>query len=289
MSRRGRAVHVLRGDMAFEDVLEVRRQRSVDVEEVRHVDDVVDDLAAVGVDDGGVPMPVGPLVTGRALDPRDRHLRRRRLALGVVPHEQHPVLLEGRPRRGAGQPRHPLAVGHLLASAVAAPPPVVERAGDLVALDLALGEVAAHVPAVAVEHVDLAVPAAEHHQLLPERVHRVRLTVAEVPGQPKAVPAAGESGRRCFGLDLPNRRRSISDCNVMTSFYSRGTGYGADRPAGRERPAARPIPRLTVGAVTTAQHAPSLPGCRSPIPPSICSWSARARAWPPRWRPPSAD
>ncbi len=194
-------------------------------------------------DDGGVPVPVGPVVTRRALDPRDGDLRRRGVALGVVPHEQHPVLLEGGPRRGAGQPRRPLAVGHLLASAVAAPPPVVERTGDLVALHLTLAEVPAHVAAVAVEHVDLAVAAAEHHQLLAEGVHRVRFAVAEVPGQPQAVPAAGESGRRCCGFDLPNSSSvsEVSDCNVMTSFYSRDTACGADRPAGRENSAAATV------------------------------------------------
>ena len=200
-----RTVHVLRGDMAFEDILEMRWQRSVDVEEVRHIDDVVDDFAAVGVHDGGVPMPVGPVVIRRSLDSRDGDLRRRGVALGVVPYEQHSVLFEGGPRRGAGQPRCPLAVGHLLASAVAAPPPVVERTGDLVALHLTLAEVPAHVSAVAVEHVDLAVTAAEHHQFLAEGMHRVRFTVAEVPSQPEAVPAAGESGRRCCCFDLPNR------------------------------------------------------------------------------------
>src|SRR5580704_8366827 len=42
------------------------------------------------------------------------------------------------------------------APAVPAPAPVVERAGDLVALDRALGQVAAHVTAVPVEHVQLA-------------------------------------------------------------------------------------------------------------------------------------
>ena len=39
------AVHVLRSNLALEDIPEVCRQRAVDVEEVRHIDDVVDDLA----------------------------------------------------------------------------------------------------------------------------------------------------------------------------------------------------------------------------------------------------
>ena len=95
-------------------------------------------------------------------------------------------------------------VGHLLASPVAAPAPVVERAGDLVALDLALRQVTAHVPAVAVEHVDVAVSAAEHHQLLPERVDRVRLAVTEISDQSQAMPAAGEPRRCGLRFNEPN-------------------------------------------------------------------------------------
>jgi hypothetical protein len=45
---------------------------------------------------------------------------------------------------------------------------------------LALGEVSAHVPAVPVERVDLAVAAAEDHQLLTERMNSMRLAVAEL-------------------------------------------------------------------------------------------------------------
>jgi 3-oxosteroid 1-dehydrogenase len=41
----------------------------------------------------------------------------------------------------------------------------------------------------------------------------------------------------------------------MTLFYNRESGYGADRPAGREKPIPRPISRLTVRTVTTAQPA----------------------------------
>jgi succinate dehydrogenase/fumarate reductase flavoprotein subunit len=41
----------------------------------------------------------------------------------------------------------------------------------------------------------------------------------------------------------------------MRLFYNRATGYVADRPAGREKPVARPNLRLTVRTVTTAQPA----------------------------------
>ena len=80
----------------------------------------------------------------------------------------------------------------------------MERARDLVALHLTLAEVATHVPAVAVEDVDLAVVAAEHDQLRSERVNGVRLPVAELSGQAQAMPPASESGRRCLGFDVPD-------------------------------------------------------------------------------------
>src|SRR5262249_41265401 len=125
-------------------------------------------------------------------------------AFGVVPDEQHAVLFQRRPGRRAGQPGCAPGVGHLLASPVAAPAPVVERTRDLVALDLALGEVTAHVPAVAVANVDLAVSAAEDHQFLAEGIDRVWLAVAEISDQAQAVPAAGEPRRRRLSFNEPN-------------------------------------------------------------------------------------
>ena len=68
-------------------------------------------------------------------------------------------------------------------------------------VDLALGEVSAHVAAIRVKHVDIAAGAAEDDQLLPEGVDRVRLAVDEVVDQTQAVPAAGEPGRRGLRLD----------------------------------------------------------------------------------------
>ncbi|AAS02856.1 hypothetical protein MAP_0539 [Mycobacterium avium subsp. paratuberculosis K-10] len=151
-------VQVLRRDVALEHVLEVCRQPEMDVEEVRHVGDVVDDVAAVGaLDEDAVPPPVGPLVAVRLRDLRDADGRVRRVVLVVVPDEQQPAPHIGGPRPGARRLRRALGVRHQLAPAVAAPAPVVERAGDLVALDGALRQVTAHVPAVAVEHVDVAV------------------------------------------------------------------------------------------------------------------------------------
>src|SRR3546814_7145300 len=56
-------LHELGRDMSFEHVAEARREREVDVEEVRHVHDVVDDLAAVRVGDvEDLPGPVGVLL-----------------------------------------------------------------------------------------------------------------------------------------------------------------------------------------------------------------------------------
>src|SRR5690606_15659046 len=115
------------------------------------------DLAAVRALDGDlVPVPVGPAVVARLRDAGDRHVGRRRVALRVVPDEDHAVLHHRGPGGGAGAQRDAAGVGDGLAAAVAAPAPVVEGAGDLVALDRALGEVSAHVAAVGVQHVDVA-------------------------------------------------------------------------------------------------------------------------------------
>src|SRR5690606_193096 len=99
--------------------------------------------------------------------------------------------LSGRPRLGARQRRHPARVGDLGALAVAAPAPVVERAGDGVALDRAVGEIAAHVGAEGVEHVELPVFSGEHDELGAERGDLMRLAVGEVADQAEAMPPAG--------------------------------------------------------------------------------------------------
>ena len=174
---------------------------------MRHVHDVVDHLAAVrAFHQDRVPGPVGPVGGVGAVDPRDRHVVRRRVSLRVVPDEELPVPFQGEPGPGAGGRRHPPRVGDRRAPAVAAPAPVMERAGDLVALDRARGQVAAHVPAVRVEHVQLAGGVGEDDQLGAERLHGVRprrVAVAEHLRQPKAVPAAREPGRRRPDVDSP--------------------------------------------------------------------------------------
>ena len=163
-----------------------------------HVDDVVDDLAAVGaLDDHRVPRPLGPVVAVRAVDAGDAHLVGRRIALGVVPDEQLPVPFEGRPGAGAGQWRHSSCIRNLGALAVCSPPPVVERAGYGVALDRALGEVAAHVAAVPVEDDDFPRRLGKHHEFGAERPDRMRLAVGKGLDEAEAMPAAGVA-RRCL-------------------------------------------------------------------------------------------
>src|SRR5690606_5067450 len=208
-------------------------------EEVGHVHDVVDDLPAVGpLDRDRVPRPVAPLTGEDALDPGDRDLVGRWVALRVVPDEQLSVLLERAPRARAGAEGDALGVGDRRALAGAVPPPVVERAGDLVALDLALGEVSSHVAAVAVEHVQRAVGAAEHHEFGTERVDRVRLAVGEVLHEAEAVPPAGEPFRGSADVDRADRA-----C------------LRHDEP---------PVPRATVPVN------PSVPGNPRPVTGSMC-------------------
>ena len=134
----------------------------------------------------------------------DPHLWLRWVALVVVPDEQQTAADVGRPCAGAGQPRRALGVGHQLALAVAAPAPVVERAGDLVALDGALRQVSAHVPAVAVEDLDLALRVGEDHQHGAEDLDAVRLAVQVVLHRAEAVPAACVPVRQRAGVDFAN-------------------------------------------------------------------------------------
>ena len=170
----------------------------MDVEEVRHVHDVVDDLAAVrrrDVED--VPAPVGVDVgVHDVLELGRQDVVVGRAALGVVPDHQQAVAHDRLVLLGARAQRDPAGVGDRLALAVAAPAPVVERAGDLVALDGALGQVAAHVPAVAVEHVELAVGALPRPRAC-RRSPRCRAACRRrtaSPGPGSASPRAKRSG-----------------------------------------------------------------------------------------------
>ena len=137
-------------------------------------------------------------------------------ALGVVPHQQLVVADHGGVLLGARPQRHAPRVGDRLALAVAAPAPVVERAGDLVALDRALGEVAAHVPAVAVEHVELALAVLPDDELAAEALDGVRLAVAEAVGQARGSATRARSARRDSLVQGPR----IAGVSLMTYLSS---------------------------------------------------------------------
>ena len=145
-------------------------------------------------------------------------LGRRRVALGVVPDEQLAVLLHRRPGAGACPQRNALGVRDADAASLARPAPVVERARDRVVLDRALGEVAAHVPAVGVEHAQRAVRGREDDELGAERGDRVRLAVAEVGGQAEAVPARARS-------DPARRRRRWNARRRSPALVSTVSGH----------------------------------------------------------------
>ena len=66
----------------------------------------------------------------------------------------------------------------------------MERAGDFVALDGALRQIAAHVPAETVEDVQIAVRVGEHDQMGAERLDPMRLAVQVILDRAQAVPAA---------------------------------------------------------------------------------------------------
>ena len=80
----------------------------------------------------------------------------------------------------------------------------MEWAGNLVTLDGALCQVAAHVAAVSVQHVQIAVRVGEHHEVSSERLDPVRFTVLVVLDRAKAVPAAGIPVGQGAGVDLAN-------------------------------------------------------------------------------------
>jgi hypothetical protein len=84
----------------------------------------------------------------------------------------------------------------------------MERARNLVALDRALGQVAAHVSAVAVQHLQVTARIGEHHELGTESLDRVRFTVEEFLDRSQAVPASREPVRQGAGVDFANAAAS---------------------------------------------------------------------------------
>ena len=144
----------------------------------------------------------------------------------------------GRARRTAGRRAHrcarsgcarqlrgPLGVRHQLALAVPAPPPVVERAGHLVAPDGALRQVAAHVPAVAVEHVQVARRVGEHHEFRAERMHRMRLAVQEGLHRSQAVPTTRIPVGQRPGVDIANVGHVGLRVSLIRTRYSFALRY----------------------------------------------------------------
>ena len=115
--------------------------------------------------------------------------------------------------------------------------------------------------AIAVENVDPAVSAAEHDQLLVRTRDGMRLAVAEIAGQPQAVPTASESGRGRRGFDLPNLVGVRLQRHAVVVQPSARLVAG-DRPAGREIAVTPRDPRPSVIFVTTARSAHD--PCRHP-------------------------
>ncbi|CPZ49256.1 Uncharacterised protein [Mycobacteroides abscessus] len=80
----------------------------------------------------------------------------------------------------------------------------MERARHVVALDGALRQIATHVAAIAVEHLDVALGVGEYHQFGAERVDRVGLTVPERLCDAQAVPTACVARGELTDVDLAN-------------------------------------------------------------------------------------
>lgn len=92
----------------------------------------------------------------------------------------------------------------------------MERAGDLIALDLAVRKIAAHVPAVGIKNVDRPVSTAKDDQLASERGDGVRFSVTEFPGQAQTMPArAKRVGAACASIWRTSPTQSGS--NVVIS------------------------------------------------------------------------
>lgn len=81
----------------------------------------------------------------------------------------------------------------------------MKRTGHGVVLDGALRQVASHMPAITVQHLDIAMRIGEHHQLGAKRLDTVRLPVKEGLGQTQAVPPPGKPSHRCAAVDFTNR------------------------------------------------------------------------------------
>ncbi|MNM98995.1 hypothetical protein D3C81_1115430 [compost metagenome] len=127
--------------------------------------------------------------------------RQRGVAFGVIPDEQQLVLFHDRPAFDLGPWRDALGVGDVIAHAIGAPTPGVERAADRVAFNATGAQVGAHVRAVAIKNMQLAVFTLERHQTGAEHLQAMGLAVAVLRGQAQAMPATGVAVFQQFGFD----------------------------------------------------------------------------------------
>ncbi len=143
--------------------------------------------------------------------------------LWIVPDVQLAVAFQRGPRLRPSERRNPSRIGgDARAATVTRPSPVVERARHGVTLDRALGEIAAHVRAVAVEYVQRALAVCENDQFRAEHVDRMRIAVAElVEEPPQAVPSSRVAGR--WRADSMTRT-SLSGSVIVYLRYKWGGG-----------------------------------------------------------------
>ncbi len=195
-------VHVGRlADVAREALVRLVRDlaarnllRGVHVDEVRGVGGVLGGFLDRGAE---CPLVYAVLRPVRVTDLGDGlDLEGGRDALGVVPGPDDLVALHHRVGKhgllAVGARRHVLRVGDVLAHALAAELPGVERAGDVLALHLAaVAEVRAQVGAERIEQAGFAALGAEQHQLLAEVLQRLHLAGGELARQADRVPAEG--------------------------------------------------------------------------------------------------
>ncbi|MNF89821.1 hypothetical protein D3C84_723600 [compost metagenome] len=201
----GVAMELLGADMALEGIAEVLGRCAMHRAKMLGIDQIVHQLARMGVDDHQIQMPIViPLVAVDFREIGNLDTLGRRLPLGVVPDEQQAVDLAGQPFACLGLGRNALAIGNLGAATTGIEGPMMERADHLAIDQLALRQVRPHVRAVRVQHGDLLVLAEKGQQPGAEDIQRMQLAVAIGLGLAKAVPATGIAILRRFlhQLDL---------------------------------------------------------------------------------------
>ncbi len=169
-------LQVLRRDVALEDVLEVLVEAEVDVEKCAMsttLSTISRQLEPSTHD--AVPLPVGPLVGEHLRQARNRDVVRRRVALGIVPHEELLFSCSVIHERVRCDRRHSTGIRDVVCTCRCRPNASRGTGRRPSRLDLTLAEVTAHVPAVRVENVELVLAVREDDQFGAERLDRVRL------------------------------------------------------------------------------------------------------------------